>query len=322
MNAMDLVSVIVPVYNVESFLKRCLDSLVNQTYKNLDIILIDDGSTDNSGALCDEYVSKDNRFRVIHKENGGLSDARNVGIEKAQGQYITCIDSDDFVSKYYIENLYFAIKQSGSKISCCGFIEYHDNDVLSVDKRVSNKDVVILDRVDFYEKMLYQRGMEVTVCAKMYDAVVFDDVRFPKGRLYEDTATIYKLVEKTETIVVIPNLDYFYYQRTGSIVRSEFNPRKMDFITYTAEMCSYLVDKYPELEKAAKSRYYSACCNVLFQIPKGTFENEEKYIWNEMKSIRREILFDRNSRKKNRWGALLSFLGIRVMRIVYNIVSQ
>ena len=124
----ELISVIVPIYNVEKYLERCLDSIIKQTYKNLDIILVDDGSIDNSTKICDEYVKKDSRIKVIHKENGGLSDARNVGIDNSDGKYICFIDSDDYIELDMIENLYDGIVKNNANICCCGkLLEYEKN---------------------------------------------------------------------------------------------------------------------------------------------------------------------------------------------------
>ena len=174
-----LISVIVPIYKVEDYLKRCVESIRNQTYKNLEIILVDDGSPDHCGEICDGYKKIDERVRVIHKSNGGLSDARNAGLDIMTGEYVTCIDSDDFVSKYYVENLYIAIKEGNCDISASQFVDYYDTDPILPGEKVKRIEIEVLNRADAYKRMLYQNGFEVCAVAKLYKCSFFDGVRYP-----------------------------------------------------------------------------------------------------------------------------------------------
>ena len=201
----DLISIIIPVYNVEKYLKECVDSVRKQTYKNLEIILIDDGSKDNSGKLCDELAKEDNRIKVIHKENGGLSDARNVGIENATGEYIQFIDSDDFVEKDMIEILHNDICQEKADVSMCSLYLYKDGEKTtdaSYKREIFNKELVL-------KEILLDERVRSYAWNKMFKKSLFESIRFPKGKVFEDIYTMSPIFQKANKIVFndIP-LDY------------------------------------------------------------------------------------------------------------------
>lgn len=216
-----LVSVIVPVYNVEKYLSRCIDSIINQTYKNLEIILVDDGSPDRCGDICDQYAIKDSRIKVIHKKNGGLSDARNAGINLAKGDYITFIDSDDWIHPKYIETLYDLVKKHNADISVCNFIrttsEDHNDEISLIDVIAFNKYEALEQFTDKYYVQM------VIACGKLYKKDLFHNVRFPVGRIHEDEFTTYKLIYNANKIVFTTTPLYYYWQREDSIMGSGFN---------------------------------------------------------------------------------------------------
>ncbi|MBQ7943451.1 MAG: glycosyltransferase [Lachnospiraceae bacterium] len=313
-----LISIIVPVYNVEEYLSRCVDSIINQTYTNLEIILIDDGATDGCGVICDSYAEKDDRIKVIHKENGGLSDARNAGLNIMAGEYVSCIDSDDFVSPYFIENLYNATVNTDCQIVGSWFVEYFDGNSIPEAKRADTKDVQVYNRENLYRKMLYQDGVEVSAWGKLYKSTLFDGVRYPKGKIYEDILTTYKLIEKVDKMAILPNVDYFYYQRANSIAQSKFNIRKLDAVLHMGKLRDFIIENYPSLESPAKCRYFSTVCNILFQIHDSSFEDERKQLWGEVKKYRKDILFDKAGRKKARLAAAISYFGYKIMDFVYS----
>lgn len=318
MNEMPLISVIIPIYKVEDYLNKCIESVRNQTYSNLEIILVDDGSPDRCGSICDEYVLQDGRIRVIHKTNGGLSDARNAGINIMQGEYVTFIDSDDFVSKYFVENLWMAIKKTDCEIATSWFLEYHTGDKVACPNRLQVEDIQVLNREALYEKLLYQDGVEVSAWGKLYRSKLFNGIRYPVGKLYEDIPTTYLLVEKTDKIAVIPNIDYYYFQRNNSIAQTSFSLKKMDAIKHMSNFKDFIIENYPRLEMAAKCRYFSTVCNILFLIPKSTFEEQRVELWKEVKKYRKTILLDKKGRKKARIAALLSYSGYNIMHFIYN----
>ncbi|WP_391116738.1 glycosyltransferase family 2 protein [Psychrobacillus sp. L3] len=217
----EIITVIVPIYKVEAYLHRCVDSILNQTYKNLEILLIDDGSPDKCGEICDEYAKLDERIKVIHKKNGGLSDARNAGIEIAKGEYISFIDSDDWIHVEYIEKLYQLLRKTDSDISVCDFIRTSTEDIQGENSKeiiyeYSNVEALgqFLDK--FYVQM-------VIACGKLYKRKLFEEIRFPVGRIHEDEFTTYKLIYKAEKIVLTTDQLLYYWQRKDSIMGVGFN---------------------------------------------------------------------------------------------------
>lgn len=212
-----LISVIIPVYNVEEYLRQCLDSVINQTYRNLEIILVDDGSTDSSGIMCDQYALTDSRIKVIHKKNGGLSDARNVGLNNCHGEYIGFVDSDDWISHNMFEQAYIAIEKENADV--CFFHSayvYYDK----VKKLSYDQHRVLNNKEDMIALMFDGKGQTIAVYLKLYHKKIFDNIRFPIGKTNEDAFIILDVINATTRMVIIPNVLYYYRQRTGSITRT------------------------------------------------------------------------------------------------------
>lgn len=219
----ELISVIVPIYNVEIYLQKCINTVINQSYTNLEIILVDDGSTDYSGKLCDEVAKKDNRIVVIHKKNGGLSDARNAGLDIAKGRYISFIDSDDYIALDYIEKLYSSINKTKADVAICSFSYVDENDSLIVKSKAIEKNTVLSGREVLYRAMM-PRGVEYVVAwNKLYKREIFDNLRYDKGRIHEDEFINYKLFWKCNRVVVLCDRLYFYRQRQGSIQNTQLD---------------------------------------------------------------------------------------------------
>lgn len=314
MNNDPLISVIVPVYNVEKYLKHCVDSVLSQTYTNLEVILVDDGSTDGSPTICDNYKNKDRRVNVIHKENGGLSDARNSGIDICKGEYISFIDSDDFVSPLFIESLYDGIVRYNSDLSTLvhsnTFYDGKDYFVkFTDDKKKCSIRLVSAD--DAMKYMLYQQisnGSQMY----LYKRKIFDELRFPKGYLYEDLYTTYKALLKSKKVTLVYADAYAYRIRANSIIRMKFDQRKMVCIDITRNMYKDICKKKPKLKKAAASRAFAINYHVFLQVPLKDSESMKK-LWREIIKYRRIIIFDMrfNSRIKNRIGAVVTYLGMK-----------
>lgn len=224
----DLVSVIVPIYKVENYLKKCVDSIRNQTYQNLEIILVDDGSPDNCGRICDNYQQEDNRIKVVHKDNGGLSDARNAGIDVATGTYIVCIDSDDYIHPKMIELLYNAVVANGADISVCAFKKIKDDEQQDVPD-INRPDVVVIEKKEDKIQYFFESNYEEFTVAwnKMYPSDFFENIRYPKGKIHEDEFTTYKLMEKADKVAYIKNPLYYYVQRGDSIMGEAFNEKRL-----------------------------------------------------------------------------------------------
>ena len=209
-----MISVIVPVYNIEKYLRRCLDSVINQTYRELEILIVDDGSTDSSGAICEEYGEKDNRIKVFHMENRGLSAARNRGLDEAKGEWIGFVDSDDWIEPYMYETLLNCVHSTKSDISCCGYCRQYANNETVI--QVVPKVTTIEDEELISAAM---EGNPFTLYAwnKLYKKELFDDCRFPEGMLFEDIATTWRLLIRCHRVTCVPNVFYHYTIRKDSI---------------------------------------------------------------------------------------------------------
>ena len=212
----ELISVIIPIYNVEHYLEKSVESVINQSYENLEIILVDDGSTDDSGKLCDKIAKKDERIKVIQKKNGGISDARNVGIEKANGKYLGFIDSDDYIDEFFYETLYAILKKYNSDISMCNYKKvYTDSEENNTESE--HKEQVFDSKQALRELLLFGK-IENYVWNKLYKKDVFTKVRYPVGKKMEDLGTTYLTIKNSKTVVVTDYIGYFYRQRKGSIM--------------------------------------------------------------------------------------------------------
>lgn len=235
----DQISIIVAIFNVEDYLERCLESIIKQSYKNLDIILVDDGSTDSSLEICDNFCRRDKRFRCIHKENGGLSDARNCGIEAAMGKYLSFIDGDDFVHPQMYQVLYENIIKFNVFLAACSFQTFEEGDTIFYNqefvkgKAISSKDAI---------ELLYtlRRTDIITACCKLYKKELFQTIRFPVGRYREDEFTTYKLIIGAKKVYYTEEKLYYYFQREGSIMHSSNIKKETDYYDALMERHEYL----------------------------------------------------------------------------------
>lgn len=319
----DLISVIVPVYNVNKYIRKCVDSIIEQTYTNLEIILVDDGSTDGAEIICDEYSKNDKRIKVIHKPNGGLSEARNVGIDIANGKYISFIDSDDYVENNYIELLYKSIKKNDADISVSSYMQVY-NDGKKIDKSTGR--VACLDSETSLYKMLYNDEIGISAWAKLYKIELFKQIRYPKGKLFEDVSTTYKLFDIAEKISVCSEPTYNYMIRNNSITNKNFEPQKMDLIELTQMMCEDIKSKYPKLENACDRRLMYAHLAMLSEIAnsKNKFLKEQKKIMKYINENRSKVLkikelpeLDKLSLISTKFG----FIGFKILCNLYMKIS-
>lgn len=308
---MDLISVIVPVYNVESYLPACIESILTQSYQELEILLIDDGSTDHSREICDEYGRKDNRIRVFHKSNGGLSDARNYGLNRMSGSYVSFVDSDDYLSTYALEILYReACAHSADIVFTQKAVKFNDGNQAALAQSAN-----AVYHVDCYgqdeilEYMFYQRTNVTGVPGKLYAARLFEnDIRFPYGVYYEDLATTYRLVLKAFNIVMVNAPLYAYRTRSDGIIHQSFSPKKLTCIDVTQKMFKEICEKKPNLKSAAASRCCSCNRMVYSQIPYHEKQARNR-VWQEILQYRRMVLLDNKARKRERISCLVSYLG-------------
>lgn len=247
-----LISVIIPVYKVEQFLKRCVDSVLSQTYTNLEIILVDDGSPDLCPKICDDYAALDSRIKVVHKKNGGLSSAKNAGLDTCKGEYIAFVDSDDFISKYFIEFLYQAVVEKHVNISVAEYRSFKEDEVLFDENEPDNYTVEkqSLEEIMSRYSSIYSHDSMLTIVSwnKLYKADLFDEIRFPEGKLYEDAATTYKILNQCDEIAFVNNLLYYYFLRRNSISGSEtFSEKTLDFFDALKTSYEFFLEEKKEL---------------------------------------------------------------------------
>ena len=244
-----LISIIIPVYKVEKYLEKCIQSVINQTYENLQIILVDDGSPDNCGKICDEYAKKDHRIEVIHKSNGGLSDARNKGLEIAKGEYIGFVDSDDYIEADMYEVLYNLLKQYNADVSICNFYTVSQGKI-----SIKNADNGIneYNRIEILKEILLDRNIQSYAWNKLYKKELFDEIKYPIGKKYEDIGTTFYSLEKCNKVVVTGKSEYYYINRQDSIVNNVTESTITDYIELIMQRYDYIEENIKELSSYNK----------------------------------------------------------------------
>ncbi len=257
---MEKISVIVPVYNVENYLKKCIDSILNQTLEDIEIILVNDGSTDSCKEICDEYARKDNRIKVIHKPNEGLSMARNAGIREARGQYIGFVDSDDYIAWDMYEMLYQNIITYNADISICGLYNcYKEKSIPQYD----GDEFLVMNNEEALKTALEGIKFSVNAVNKLYKKELFDNIEFPKGKLSEDAFTIPKILSISSKIVFDSVPKYYYMHREDSITTSKFKEQDFDVVKAYENNLKLIKEDFPHLKKQAEFRLLWAYTYVL-----------------------------------------------------------
>lgn len=273
----DLISIIIPVYKVEEYIDECVNSLINQTYKNIEIILVDDGSPDSCGDICEKYKEMDSRIVVLHKKNGGLSDARNAGMQIANGNYFVFVDSDDYVSNKYVEILYNALNKDNADIAVAEMIKFYDNDNPEEFIESEEPDVILYSSRDIMNLYFTDKAATMTSAwGKIYKRNLFNEIQYPKGKLHEDEFTTYKLMHKAEKIAYVNIPLYFYRQRNNSIINSKYNVRRLDVLDAYKERLDFFKEFYSEIYSIASAHYLNRlliCYNDVREINK---EESEK----------------------------------------------
>lgn len=263
------ISVIVPVYKVEPYIRRCVDSILGQTFPDFELILVDDGSPDGCGAICDEYARQDLRVHVIHQENGGLSAARNAGIDWAfansGSQWLAFVDSDDWVHEAYLSSLYAAAVETESLLSACYVFSTSGESLPPAEERAAQ----CLSADDYYCKDTKEGKISTTAWAKLYHKSLFETLRYPVGKLHEDEFTTYLAVYQAGKVGVTPARLYAYFQNPAGIMKSGWNPRRMDGLEAAEEQIAFARknDNARLLRKAAE-QYIYGCYSQLEQVEK------------------------------------------------------
>lgn len=258
---MELVSIIVPVYNVKPYLERCVNSLIGQSYKELEIILVDDGSTDGCGDLCDVLMTRDKRIRVIHQENQGLSAARNTGIEAAHGEFFCFVDSDDYVNPEYVKYLYELCTGNEADIAICGHLITKKGDYF---KPIDfSKPVDVYSREEIFDRFYTDmHGSIVIAWNKLYKRMCIGDIRYDVGMIHEDEATTFKFLYNAHKIAFGREVGYYYFDRSGSITGSAYSKRNLDILkAYETRLLFYKEHREDKLYDRECQFYLSEILN-------------------------------------------------------------
>ncbi len=283
MGIFDQISVIVPVYKVEAYLDRCVQSVLNQTYKNLEIILVDDGSPDNCPAMCDAWAKRDPRIRVIHKQNGGLSDARNAGMAVAAGEFISFIDSDDWIASEMLERLVQAIERDDSDIAACAvemvWEDGRPRELLTV------RENCVLERGEAQMALLKETLLKQPVWYKLYRKNTICGIPFEVGKVHEDVFWSYQAIGNARRVSLVDYIGYYYSQRPGSIMGEGYSLKRLDALEAQKRRCAYVKERFPELLNEAVWTLRSSCVYhgqmALKYLPK----NEQKQAFAALQSI-------------------------------------
>lgn len=311
-----MISILVPVYNVEKYLSRCLDSILAQTYTDYELVLVDDGSTDQSGALCDAYAAEHDCIRVIHQKNAGLAQVRNVSVAAARGEYITFVDSDDAIEPAYLETLMRDLRETGSDISICSWSEVSDDGTrteLTWDHKEKGFQVWTTDQA--VKSLLYQKGIDNNMWGKLFTSAVLKDVVFPAGKVYEDIAAAYQIFLKGRRVCYRPEALYLYTCNTSGISQSAFSPRRMDLVDNAEGMYRDVAERFPDYQAAARSRLLRACIHVYLQIPgQADFKGYRSRVCAGIRKHCRAVAGDPEAKRGTRMAALLACVHPALLR--------
>jgi len=303
MSEQPLISVIIPVYKTEKFLNRCVESVVNQTYKDLEIILVDDGSPDRCPDICDEWAAKDTRIKVIHKENGGAADAKNVGLDSATGEYIALVDSDDLI----VPNMYEDMLELMSKYDADivdSIIEKTDStDKISGYK--SNRHITLYSAEDALSVYMDDSTIRQTPVNKLYKKRVIGGIRFPKGKYIDDEYWTYKVIGNAANYVFTDSVYYYYLQHSESAMGKDYSLNRLDALDALMERVNYMKELFPNLVPKAEKSYFGSCrfhfqmlCYYSELDPRKTYRKE---ILNRIKTLDEELVISLYHGKYKMW---------------------
>lgn len=289
------ISVIVPVYNVQPYLRRCLDSVVNQTFSDLEILLIDDGSTDKSGEICDEYARADNRIRVIHKQNAGISAARNTGIDIAAGRFIGFIDSDDYIAPDMYEQLRNEIIKQNAGMAVCGVFDVYNDKPAPF-----HGEYKLCDSEQAMKVFLLGENYGCYAVDKLYKRELFNDLRFKQGIIIEDAQLMPKIVAECERVVFTGAAKYYYMHRNSGITGRQYYPKLFDTVDVWMENAQFIGSRYPALASLAQMRVCWAHFFVLDRmaldlknVPQADLKRVTNHLRGNYKSIIKSELFNK-----------------------------
>lgn len=316
-----IISIIVPVYNVEKYLCRCIDSILAQTIKNYELILVDDGSTDNSGKICDDYQKKKEQIVVIHKENGGLSSARNAGINIASGKYLGFVDSDDFIDNDMYEFLYNNIIKEDAEMSVCGSFDCYDGKI----SKILNSYYKVMNQEEAIKCILDGKIAGASACNKLYKREIFNDIRYPIGKTSEDAFVIIELLMKCNKIVISSKQKYYYFHRENSITTCKFTKAQFDVIEAYFNNYNLVCKHYPQIQNIALERllwsYFITLDRMIASNMCGEYKEKRKeivqYLRKHCMTVFKSSILTK-SRKLSMLVLLLSFYAYEKLSLMYS----
>lgn len=318
-----LISIIVPVYNILDCLEKCVDSCIRQTYENIEILLVDDGSNDGTEQLCDELAKKDERIRVFHKENGGSSSARNLGISKAKGEYLGFVDSDDFISPAMYEDLLYAVLEHKVSIAQISRDEIDEKGQKLPDVCIPPETPFLCESEEFMRELLMHRG-DCSFCTKLIHKDLFQDRRFPEGKLNEDFYLLLQMLKEVQGIYILPQQYYHVFYRIGSNTRkkdkNEFSRVFMDIVD-NADVAQEIVEKqYPHLREVGIRFGLFQRLDYMLHIPVAQMTLENEFYGNVKKYLRKhwkDSLCNSYLTKKNKMYLMLLTVAPKTVRLLH-----
>ena len=278
------ISIIVPVYNIDIYIRKCLDSILDQTFTNFEVIVVNDGSTDNSSVICDEYAKRDKRIKVIHQSNGGVSSTRNAGVKLAKGDYIGFVDGDDYIEKHMYETLLRLCRDTGSEISIC-----------KLGREINGE--LINETGAFYVKELTNEGglrelfkgelYRFSLCNKLFHKSCFNEIQFPAGRIHEDLSTTYKLFSKANKSIYVNYIGYIYVKQKNSILTTTYYEKRLDAFIGWNEIITFMWREYPQLYDSVYACFTYSCVDHMYEILNqiGNKEVRKKYLYVIQESV-------------------------------------
>lgn len=311
-----LISVIVPAYNVEAYLAQCLDSLLAQTYRNLEIIVVDDGSTDGTGALADDYAVADDRVRVIHQRNGGLSAARNAALNVMTGSLVMMVDSDDYVAPNCVATLLHTLESTESDIAMGQWHTFSGQPPVAV--TAGKGRITTFTGEEAIDDVFYQRTLTNSAWGRLIRASLLGNVRFPEGMLYEDMAIIYRLLQPAQRVAHTTAVIYYYRQRPDSIL-GHFTPKRAHVLDILTSLESQVAAEAPQHLSAVRSRLLSACFNMVKLAPRHLegYDALMDRCWQGIVRLRDGCFRDPNVRLKNKVAIIASHMGKKAFMALF-----
>lgn len=320
------ISVVVPIHNVEVYLRTCVESILNQTYQEFELILVDDGSVDQSGIICDEYSKKSSKVRTIHQNNQGPSAARNKGMEVSEGKYITFVDADDYIEICYLENLWQSVKEydadlviSGMYIVKEGIKAKRQNGLMVAASEIT----MSVSKKEAYQRMLEGKRTLLFAWGKLYNRRLFQKIKYPEGEIYEDEKVICRIIEEADNIVCTSYVGYFYVQRSDSVTHSCMSKEHMMLLKNERILWNFIKSYYPEIEYLAKRQYFRGCFFLLEKMDKEVkFKKVNKRLKKHILKHWKYLIFSQDVSWMERGGTICLLCGIPCYRLGWKLYKH